>query len=157
MPKNYQNQEIDTSQPAVPETVSVALAELAGEMREGLLALAVGTGLQVIAAIMEQDVTAGPKGRHDSDRTATRHGSGAGSVTLGGRRVPVARPRMRAVDGSGELPVASYELFSDTEVLGRMALDRMLAGLSTRRYPVALEPVGAHTEKAATATSRSAV
>src|SRR2546430_8377847 len=38
-----------------------------------------------------------------------------------------------------------------------MALDRMLAGLSTRRYPVALEPVGARTEQAATSTSRSAV
>ena len=45
MRKNYQNQEIDTSQPAVPETVSVALAELAGEVHEGLLALAVGAGL----------------------------------------------------------------------------------------------------------------
>ena len=160
MRKNYQNQEIDTSQPAVPDTVSVALGELAGEMREGLLALAVGTGLQVMAAIMEADVTAacGPKGRHDPERAATRHGHGAGSVSLGGRRVPVERPRMRAVDGSGELPVSSsYELFSGTEILGRMALDRMLAGLSTRRYPVALEPVGAHTEKAATATSKSAV
>ena len=159
MRKNYQNEEIDTSQPAVPDMVSVALAELAGEMREGLLALAVGTGLQAMAAIMEADVTAvcGPKGRHDPERTAVRHGHGAGSVSLGGRRVSVERPRMRAVDGSGKLPVASYELFSDTEILGRMALDRMLAGLSTRRYPVALEPVGAHTEKAATATSRSAV
>ncbi len=159
MRKAYQNEEIDTSQPAVPDTVSVALAELAGEMREGLLALAVGTGLQVMAAIMEQDVTAvcGPKGRHKPDRAAVRHGRGAGSVTLGGRRVPVERPRMRAVDGSGELPVPAYELFSDTEVLGRMAMDRMLAGLSTRRYPVALEPVGARTEKAATATSKSAV
>src|SRR4051794_12704303 len=128
--KDYQNEEIDTSQPAVPDTVSVALAGLAGEMREGLLALAVGTGLQVMAALMEADVTAvcGPKGRHDPERTATRHGHGAGSVSLGGRRVPVARPRMRAVDGSGELAVAAYELFSDTEVLGRMALDRMLAG-----------------------------
>src|SRR4051794_8096494 len=157
--KDYQNQEIDTSQPAVPEAVSVALAELAGEMREGLLALAVGTGLQVMAAIMEADVTAacGPKGRHDPDRTATRHGSGAGSVTLGGRRVPVTRPRIRGVDGSGELPVPAYELFSDTEILGRMALDRMLAGLSTRRYPVALEPVGRRTEQAAASTSRSAV
>jgi transposase-like protein len=64
---------------------------------------------------------------------------------------------MRATDGSGEVAVASYELFSDTEVLGRMALERMLAGLSTRRYPVALEPVGDRTEKTATATSRSAV
>ena len=81
MRKNYQNEEIDTSQPAVPDTVSVALAGLADEMREGLLALAVGTGLQVMAAIMEADVTAacGPKGRHDPERTATRHGRGAGS------------------------------------------------------------------------------
>jgi transposase-like protein len=78
-------------------------------------------------------------------------------VSLGGRRVPVTRPRIRAVDGSGELAVPAYELFSQTEVLGRMALDRMLAGLSTRRYPVGLEPVGTGTEQAATATSRSAV
>jgi transposase-like protein len=157
--KNYQNTEIDTSQPAVPEQVSVALGELAGELREGLLALAVGAGLQVMAAIMEADVTAvcGPKGRHDPERTATRHGRSAGSVTLGGRRVPVERPRMRATDGSGELAVAAYERFSDTEILGRMALERMLAGLSTRHYREGLEPVGARTEKTATATSRSAV
>jgi transposase-like protein len=137
----------------------VALGELVGEMREGLLALAVGTGLQVMAALMEADVTAacGPRSHHDPDRAAVRHGHGAGSVTLGGRRVRVERPRMRTSDGSGEVAVASYELFSDTEVLGRMALERMLAGLSTRRYPVALEPVGARTEKAATSTSRSAV
>src|SRR3954452_22447394 len=150
---------MDTSQSAVPEQVSVALAQLAGEMREGLLALAVGAGLQVMAALMEADVTAacGPKGRHDPERTAPRHGHGAGSVSLGGRRIPVERPRMRAVDGSGELPVAAYELFSDTEVLGRMALDRMLAGLSTPHHPVGLEPVGARAEQAATSTSRSAV
>jgi putative transposase len=112
-----------------------------------------------MAALMEEDVTAacGPKGRHDPERTAVRHGHGAGSVSLGGRRVPVTRPRMRAVDGSGELPVASYEQFSGTEVLGRMALERMLGGLSTRRYPVGLEPVGSRPEQAATATSRSAV
>jgi hypothetical protein len=155
----YQNEKIDTSQPAAPETVSVVLAELVGEVREGLLALAVGTGLQVMAAMTEADVTTAcrPKGCHDLARMATRHGHGTGSVTLGGRRVPVARPRMRAVDGSGELPVPSYEPFSQTEVLGRMAIERMLAGLSTRRYPVGLEPVGARTEQAATATSKSAV
>ena len=64
---------------------------------------------------------------------------------------------MRATDGSGELAVPSYELFSGTEVLGRLAMERMLAGLSTRRYPVGLEPVGTRTEQTATATSRSAV
>jgi transposase-like protein len=108
---------------------------------------------------MHADVAAvcGPKGKHDPDRSAVRHGTESGSVTLGGRRVPVARPRMRAVDGSGEMPVPSYELFSRTEVLGRMAMERMLAGLSTRRYPVGLEPVGQRVEQTARATSKSAV
>jgi hypothetical protein len=56
--------------------------------------------------------------------------------------VPITRPRVRAPDGSGEVAFASYELFSSTELLDKMALERMLAGLSTRRYPVGLEPVG---------------
>ncbi len=64
-------------------------------------------------------------------------------MTLGGRRVRVDRPRVRAADGSGELPLPAYELFNGTELLGRLAMEKMLAGLSTRRYgPVGLEPVG---------------
>ena len=89
----------------MPESVSVAVAELAEDLREGLLALAVGAGLQVMTALMEQDVAAvcGPRGKHDPQRSATRHGHGGGSVTLGGRRVSVTRPRVRAVDGSAAL------------------------------------------------------
>jgi putative transposase len=157
--KKYQRTTFDTSVLAVPEQVSVAMNEIAADMQEGLLALAVGAGLQVMQQLMEADVTAacGPRGRHDRDRTATRHGTGGGSVTLGGRRVPISRPRVRAVDGSGELPVPAYELFTSTELLGRMAMERMLAGVSTRRYPVALEPVGEAIEDEAQATSKSAV
>jgi transposase-like protein len=135
------------------------MAEIAENMREGLLALAVGAGLQVMAALMEADVSAlaGPKGKHDAGRTAVRHGRERGSVTLGGRRVTITRPRVRAADGAGELPVASYELFSSTEILGRMAMEKMLAGLSTRRYSVGLEPVGERVDETASATSKSAV
>ena len=159
MTKKYQTNEFDTSALAVPEQVSVAMTEIAADMREGLLALAVGAGLQVMQQLMDTDVTAvcGPRGKHDADRAATRHGTERGSVTLGGRRVPVTRPRVRAVDGTGEVPVATYELFTSTELLGRMAMERMLAGVSTRRYPVALEPVGEATEREARSTSRSAV
>ncbi len=157
--KKYQKNATSAMAPVLPDAVSVAMAELAGDVQEGLLALAVGTGLQVMAAMMNADVevVCGPRGKHDPDRSAVRHGAGDGSVTLGGRRVPVQRPRMRATDGSGELPVASYELFSQTEVLGRMAMERMLAGLSTRRYPVGLEPVGQKVERVARSTSKSAV
>src|SRR3954464_1667908 len=139
--------------------VQVALDEIVASAQEGLLAVAVGAGLQVMAALMEDDVTAvcGPKGRHAPQRIATRHGHEDGSVTRGGRRVPVSRPRVRAADGSGELPVPSYEEFVGSEVMGRMALERMLAGLSTRHYPVGLEPVGEHVEATSSATSKSAV
>ena len=137
--KQYQVKGFDTSALAVPEQVSVAIDEIAADMREGLMALAVGAGLQLMASLTEADVAAvcGPKGKHDSARTATRHGVERGSVTLGGRRVPLIRPRVRAVDGSGEVPVPAHEVFSGTEPLGKMAKERTLAGVSTRRYPVA--------------------
>jgi len=76
---------------------------------------------------------------------------------LGGRRVPVVRPRVRAADGSGELPVPAYDLFCSTELLSRLAMEKMLAGLSTRRYPVGLEPVGIEVEQRSRSTSKSAV
>ena len=159
MKKSSQNQPVGASVPAIPERVSVAMSEIAESMHEGLLALAVGAGLQVMAALMEADVStlAGPKGRHNMVRMAVRHGRERGSVTLGGRRVPITRPRVRAADGSGEVAIASYELFSSTELLGKMALERMLAGLSTRRYPVGLEPVGGQVDEKSSATSKSAV
>jgi hypothetical protein len=144
---------------ALPERVNVAMSEIAGNMHEGLLALAVGAGLQVMRSLMDADVTvlAGPKGKHNMTRTAVRHGRESGSVTLGGRRVPVTRPRVRAADGSGELPIPSYQLFTSTEILGKMAMEKMLAGLSARRYPVGLEPVGPSITETSTATSKSAV
>jgi len=93
----------EVPEPVVPDVVSVAMDEIAAEVREGLLAIAVGAGLQVMAAMMAADVEelCGPRGKHDPDRTATRHGTEAGSVTLGGRRVGVRPPRVRAVASVG--------------------------------------------------------
>jgi putative transposase len=65
MKKSNQNQPADATAPAVPERVSVAMAEIAENMQEGLLALAVGAGLHVMQALMEADVAAlaGPNRR----------------------------------------------------------------------------------------------
>jgi putative transposase len=144
---------------AVPEQVVVSMAEIAESAKEGLLALAVGTGLQVMTAMFGEDAErlCGPDGKHNADRAGYRHGTGAGSVTVGGRRIAVQRPRVRAADGSGELHLPSYDLFSSTEILGRLALEKMLAGLSSRRYGYGLEPAGQAVEEAASATSKSAV
>jgi putative transposase len=157
--QDYQTIDAAASALGAPEAVTVVLGEVVADVREGLLAMAVGTGLQVMAAMMDADVRAvcGPKGKHDESRTAVRHGTEKGSVILGGRRVPIERPRMRGVDGSGELAVPSYELFTSTEVLGRMAMTKMLAGISTRGWRAGLEPVGEQVEQEAKATSKSAI
>jgi transposase-like protein len=159
MPKDTQPTVPADAELILPERVTVALAGLAGAAREGLLALAVGTGLGVLGSLLEADVDrlVGPKGRHNPGRTAVRHGIQPGKVTLGGRRVRVDRPRVRSADGAAELPLPSWQAFASTELLDQLALERMLAKLSTRRYHHGLEPVGSRTEQASSGTSKSAV
>jgi len=113
----------------------------------------------VLGSLLDADVErlVGPKGRHQPGRSAVRHGSQPGKVTLGGRRVRVDRPRVRRADGTAELPLPTWQAFASTELLDQLALERMLAKLSTRRYRHGLEPVGSQVEHAATGTSRSAV
>lgn len=64
---------------------------------------------------------------------------------------------MRSADGAAEVAVAAYKLFASTELLDEMALERMMAKLSTRRYSAGLEPVGTQVEATARSTSKSAV
>ena len=149
-----------TMQEAVlPERVQEALGQLVGAAKEGLLALSVGVGLGVLTELMEEEVddVVGPKGKHDVERTAVRHGHEDGSVTLGGRRVEVRRPRIRTADGESEVPLASYQHFADRDPLARVVLERMLAGVSTRRYRRAQEPVGEEVAASERSTSKSAV
>jgi putative transposase len=148
-----------TEDVAVPHTVTMAMEHIAASMKDGLLALAVQSGLAVMFALLEEDVSAlcGPRGKHNPDRSAVRHGHDAGSVVLGGRRLPIRRPRVRTADGTGEISIPAYDVFSCTEILDEMALGKMLGKLSTRRYRLGLEPVGTSVEQACTGTSKSAI
>jgi putative transposase len=78
-------------------------------------------------------------------------------VTLGGRRVAVDRPRGRRADGRSEVRLRRYEYVGDRDLLSRAVLERMLAGVSTRRYRRTQEPVGQEVEQQARSTSRSSV
>jgi putative transposase len=142
----------------LPAEVRLALVDIAGAAREGLLAMSVAAGMAVMQAMFDAEITAacGPKGKHDPDRAAVRHGAGQGSVVLGGRRVPVTRPRARTVDGH-EVPLAAYRLFASDDPLSRLVLERVLAGVASRRQVKVGEPVGATVAGAATSTSRSAI
>ena len=161
--KNVSGPQVVTTTEALesplPAEIQEALGELVGAAREGLLALSVGVGLRVVHELMEAEVTeiVGPKGKHDPERTAKRHGHDGGSMTLGARRVPVSRPRIRTADDQHELPVASYEYFAGRDPLQRAVMDRMLAGVSTRKFARVGEPVGETVEQTATSTKKSTV
>ena len=151
--------QVATTIEELPPRVAEALGELAGVAKEGLLALSVGVGLGVLGELMAEEVdeVVGPRGKHDPERTAVRHGLEAGEVTLGGRRVAVERPRVRTADGTGEVPLASYRHFADRDPLTRLVLEQMLAGVSTRRFARTREPVGEEVEAEARSVSKSAI
>ena len=142
----------------LPAGIQETLGELVGAAREGLLALSVGVGLSVVHELMEAEVceVVGPKGRHNPDRTAKRHGHERGSMTLGGRRVD-DRPRIRTADDERELPVETYQYFADRDPLTVVVMNRMLAGVSTRRYAGVAEPVGEAIERESRSTGKSTV
>jgi putative transposase len=158
---------VDLADPSLSERlagkVSAQLEAFAAQMRQGLLAASVTIGLDVMSELIDTEVTevAGPKGKHNPDRTATRHGSEDAKVTLGGRRIPVRRPRVRTVaDEHGverEVHLESYDTFASVDLLADHMVASMLAGLSGRRYATALEPVGETVEQAASGTSQSSV
>ena len=150
---------LQASESPLPPRIQEALGELVGAAREGLLALSVGVGLGVVHELMELEVdeVVGVKGKHDPGRVAVRHGHEDGSMTLGGRRIAVRRPRMRTGGGERELPVESYEYFADRDPLTRAVMDRMLAGVSTRKFARVGEPVGSEVERASSSTGKTAV
>jgi putative transposase len=128
----------------LPERVELSLGEIAGDGRDGLLALSVRVGLAVLQEMMEWEVdrVVGLKGRHDRERVANRHGHAQGVVTLGGRRVPVSRPRVRSVEDAREIGLESYREFTSRDPLSEVIAERILAGVSTRQYRRTPEPSG---------------
>ncbi len=79
-----------------------------------------------------------------------------GPVVLGGRLVTVERPRARTTNGE-EITLDSWKVFSSADLLNALVVERMLAGVATRRHEDVSEPVGRAVEEASRATSKSAV
>jgi transposase-like protein len=110
--------------------------------KDGLLQLSMALGIEVMRMMFEEDVTiyAGPKGKYaTTDRIGYRHGSDQTTVVMGGKKIHVDRPRVRATDGSGELPLPSLGHFQSEDPLNNAIMARLLAGVSTRKYGNTIE------------------
>jgi transposase-like protein len=151
--------EVETANLAgLPLEATVALVDLAGAVKEGLLGFCADVGLMVMAQMLDVEMTArvGPKHAKIADRQANWHGTTTGPVVLGGRQVSVTRPRGRSVE-VGEIELESWAAFSSRDLLDRLTVERMLAGVATRRHVEVAEPLSSEIEAKATATGRSSV
>jgi putative transposase len=142
----------------LPLEATVAMADVASAIKDGLLAFASATGLVVMFKMMEAELTEriGPKHARIPGRQGNWHGTTTGSVTLGGRKVHTERPRGRSTDGA-EVALDTWAVFSDEDLLTQVVTERMLAGVPTRRHVDVAEPLGSGVEARSTATSRSAI
>jgi putative transposase len=137
---------------------TVALAEVASAVKEGLLGFCADVGLTVMAQMLHTEMTerVGAKHAKLADRTANWHGTTTGSVVLGGRELSVERPRGRTVDGH-EVELDSWAVFSSKDLLTQLTVERMLAGVATRRYGDVEAPLGGELDARSKGASRSSV
>jgi putative transposase len=142
----------------LPFEATVAMADVAGAIKDGLLAFASATGLVVMLEMMQAELTAaiGPKHARIPNRLGNWHGSTTGQVVLGGRKVTASRPRGRSTSGE-EIALDAWAVFSSEDLLTQLVVERMLAGVPTRRHRDVAEPLGEELEARSSATSRSAV
>lgn len=136
--------------------LSLPVAEALRDVRSAFFGLCINAGKAVLGAMMEAERTAlcGPKGVPDAERAAYRGGHTRSWVTLGGRRIAIARPRARAVQ-AGELALPTFAWAAQDDPLNAATMAAMAARVSTRRYQSTLDPLP--TAEAQSAVSRSAV
>ena len=136
--------------------LSLPVAGVLRDVHSAFFGLCVEAGKAVLGAMMEAERTAlaGPKGCPDPARTAYRGGHSRSQVVLGGRRITIARPRVRAT-AAGELSLPTFTWAAQADPLNRATIAAIAAGVSTRRYQTTLDRLPA--AEAQSAVSRSAV
>lgn len=119
-----------------PTLRSLPLVELLVDTKTELFELMVRSGLRVLDAMLEEDRTAlcGPRYVHQAARPASRAGTVPSEVVLGGRKVTVARPRVRAA--GREVPLPTFQTLAQEDPLNRRVVEQMPVGVATENAAV---------------------
>jgi transposase-like protein len=120
------------------------MAEMVGWLRQGVGALIRQAGLRVMELLMEEEVRerVGERSQSRPDRTANRWGKERGFCVVMGQKVPIDRPRVRTTDDQ-EVRLGSYEMFHRGEPLTETVWEKLMLGLSTRKYGQAVREFAA--------------
>ena len=118
------------------------LAEVWEELQAEVERLAGQAGLRILQGILEEEVRqrVGPPHRPDPASGARRWGRQPGYVVFGGQKIPLERPRVRTRTGQ-EVALESYGKLQQDGRMQRAVAERVVCGLSTRKYRRAVESV----------------
>jgi len=118
----------------------VPVAEVIDGLSEDIERLTGEAGLLIMKAVMDAEVEslAGPKGKHNPERTSTRWTAQPGYVVLAGKKVKMTKPRVRDKAGH-EVPLSSYQQFQSPTRRQASICQKLIHGLSTRKYEQAIE------------------
>jgi putative transposase len=142
----------------LPKTMAVEIPlPLLGaftDIERSFFELCIDAGQQVLGAMMEQDREdlCGPRWKRDPDRRAGRAGTTRSEVTLGGRRIPIPRPRVRSKEGE-EVELPSFSFAAKRDPLDRHALNAVACGISNRKYARSLDSLPEDMEDRSTSKS----
>jgi putative transposase len=111
------------------------MAEMVGWLRKGVGELIRQAGLQLMDLMMQEEVRqlVGERSQRQAERNANRWGSERGYCVVMGQKVPVQRPRVRTIEDK-EVRLGSYEMFHRGEPLSETVWEKLMLGLSTRKY-----------------------
>ena len=111
-------------------------------------------GLTALHLLLREDAEkiAGPKGKHEKERTHNHWGSTDGELSFGGRRIQVSRPRVRSKSGA-EASLPHFEAFRAEDPLPERVLNQILVGVSTRNYESSLDKPSAKLKSRGTSKS----
>jgi putative transposase len=118
------------------------LVEVWEELQPRVERLTGEAGLQILRAILEQEVTrrVGPPHHPDPASGARRWGSQPGYVVFGGEKVGIERPRVRTRTGE-EVALENYHRLQQDGRMQRAVVEGLVCGLSTRKYHRAVRSV----------------
>jgi putative transposase len=122
--------------------VPLPMAEVWAEMQAKVEELAGQAGLQILRAILENEVAhrVGPPHRPNPSAGCVRWGKQPGYVVFAGKKIPLERPRVRTREGQ-EVELESYGQLQQDGKLQRAVQEGVVAGLSTRNYGRAVDSV----------------
>jgi len=151
--KSAHLQAVDSPKTTIVE-IPLPLLDAFTSIESSYFELCVRAGGQVLGAMMEQDREdlCGPRWKRDPDRRAGRSGTTQSEITLGGRRIPIHRPRVRSRAGQ-EMELPSFAFAANRDPLDRHAMNAVACGISGRKYARSLDPLPEDMEERSTSKS----